>query len=633
MVVPRLSANTPFPGKTIAKGFTLFAIAAAMAACATGEPAYRDGDSTGTAPTSSSDQPANPSSGTQQSTQACAVDYSPITLAVGNVFDDGIWLKDALSGQRVQVIQGDVTIAAAPGSEGLILLERDPPERRKFNWAGATVYFALTDRFANGNPDNDNAYGRQPDGQQEIGTFHGGDFAGLTQKLDYIAALGVDALWISPPVEQIHGWVGGGDQGDFRHYGYHGYYGLDFTVPDASYGSEGEFKRLVDEAHKRNIRVIMDVVLNHPGYSSLQDMQAFHFGALFEGFEQYLPEQWGQWQPESWENLHAYHALIDYDNAEAWANWWGKDWVRAGIADYDSPPSATINPIRGSLAFLPDFKTESNQPVDLPVFLARKSDTRARPLDDATVRDYLIAWQTDWVRRYGIDGFRVDTVKHVEPATWNALKTAGQQALDDYREAHPNTPLPASDFWMVGEVFPHSVTRSHYFDDGFDAVINFDFQEQAASGARCLPEMEAVYQQYASSLHGDTPFNVMSYISSHDTALFSSETADDPLLQKRVAAALLLTPGTVQIFYGDESARVAGPGGSDPQQGTRSDMNWNTIDSGAADALIEYWQTLGQFRQRHPSIGAGQHQLLSEHPYAFSRQKGKDQVIVVFTRK
>ncbi|MGP4842691.1 alpha-amylase [Marinobacter sp. 1Y8] len=630
MVVPRKSAHVP--GKAIAKGITTVAIAATLTACATGESASRAGDSTTTGTISSSGQPANPSSA-QPSTQACAVDYSPVTIPVGSTFGDGAWLKDAFSGQRVQVHQGEVTIAATRGSEGVILLEREEPEQGQFSWAGATVYFALTDRFANGNPANDNAYGRQPDGEREIGTFHGGDFAGLTEKLDYIAALGVDALWISPPVEQIHGWVGGGDQGDFRHYGYHGYYGLDFTVPDASYGSEAEFKTLVDEAHKRNIRVVMDVVLNHPGYSTLQDMQDFKFGALFEGFEQYLPEHWGNWQPESWEDLHAYHALIDYDNTNAWANWWGKDWVRAGIADYDSPPSATIDPLRGSLAFLPDFKTESDNPVDLPTFLAGKPDTRARQLNNATVRDYLIAWQTGWVRRYGIDGFRVDTAKHVEPATWKALKTAGQQALNDYRERHTGAALPAADFWMVGEVFPHVVTRSHYFDDGFDAVINFDFQKQAQSGAQCLPAMEEIYQQYANSLHGDVPFNVMSYISSHDTSLFSSETTNDPLLQKRVAAALLLAPGTVQIFYGDESARVAGHSGSDPQQGTRSDMNWNAINSGETDALIEYWQVLGQFRQRHPAIGAGQHQLLSERPYAFSRHQGEDQVIVVFTRK
>lgn len=79
-----------------------------------------------------------------------------------------------------------------------------------FDWHNATVYFVLTDRFENGDPSNDQSYGRHKDGMAEIGTFHGGDLRGLTNKLDYLQQLGVNALWISAPFEQIHGWVGGG---------------------------------------------------------------------------------------------------------------------------------------------------------------------------------------------------------------------------------------------------------------------------------------------------------------------------------------------------------------------------------------------------------------------------------------
>lgn len=75
------------------------------------------------------------------------------------------------------------------------------------------MYFVLTDRFQNGDPTNDHSYGRHNDGMQEIGTFHGGDLRGLTSKLDYLQQLGVNALWISAPFEQIHGWVGGGTKG------------------------------------------------------------------------------------------------------------------------------------------------------------------------------------------------------------------------------------------------------------------------------------------------------------------------------------------------------------------------------------------------------------------------------------
>lgn len=559
----------------------------------------------------------------------CQATTREMTFPVGDTFADGETVRDFYTGQTAVVRDGSVTLAPGNNAEGLVLLEAADTREGSFQWGGATVYFAVTDRFANGTTENDQNYGRSPDGKQEIGTFHGGDFIGLTARLDYLERLGVNALWITPPFEQIHGWVGGGDRGDFQHYGYHGYYALDFTVPDANFGTREEFRTLVQEAHKRGIRVVMDVVMNHPGYSTLQDMQTFGFGSLYEGFEKHLPEQWGDWQPESWENYHAYHAFIDYDHPD-WRRWWGKDWVRAGIADYDTPPNASVDPVRGSLAFLPDFKTESTHPVALPAFLANKADTRATELEDATVRDHLITWLTDWVREFGVDGFRVDTAKHVEPEAWRQLKDAAQAALDDYRRRNPGSALPANDFWMVAEVFPHSVERTGYFDAGFDAVINFDFQEEAAAGARCLSAMESIYAEYAERLNGEQPFNVLSYISSHDTNLFSRIAGNDPVLQKRVAGALLLAPGAVQVFYGDESGRAFGPTGSDPHQGTRSAMNWEAVESGAAADVLAHWQTLGQFRERHPAIGAGVHQRISQQPYVFSRQHGDDRVVIAF---
>lgn len=133
-----------------------------------------------------------------------------------------------MSQQQVQVVAGKIKLQANPNSGGLILLEEvKPATADTFSWDNATVYFVMTDRFYNGNPDNDHSYGRRDDGEQEIGTFHGGDLAGLTQKLDYLSELGVNAVWITSPLEQIHGWVGGGSNGDFPHYAYHGYYHQD----------------------------------------------------------------------------------------------------------------------------------------------------------------------------------------------------------------------------------------------------------------------------------------------------------------------------------------------------------------------------------------------------------------------
>ncbi len=155
-----------------------------------------------------------------------------------------------------------------------------------FTWDNVNCYFLLTDRFYNGNTSNDHSYGRTLDANGQPlsgwntapGTFHGGDFAGITKKINegYFDDMGVNAIWISAPYEQIHGYVtSGGDTSPahFAHYSYHGYYVLDYTETDANFGTKAEFKTMVDTAHKHGIRVVMDIVMNHAGYNNLLDME------------------------------------------------------------------------------------------------------------------------------------------------------------------------------------------------------------------------------------------------------------------------------------------------------------------------------------------------------------------------
>lgn len=219
---------------------------------------------------------------TAQLAYQCPVwDGSPLTLDVRQTFPEGTVVRDYYSGQTDTVQNGQITLQPAD-SHGLLLLERaETHASAPFNWRNATVYFVLTDRFRNGDPTNDHSYGRHKDGMQEIGTFHGGDLRGLTSKLDYLQQLGVNALWISSPFEQIHGWVGGGAKGDFPHYAYHGYYTQDWTTLDANMGNEADLRALVDGAHQRGIRILFDVVMNHAGYATLEDMQEYQFGALY----------------------------------------------------------------------------------------------------------------------------------------------------------------------------------------------------------------------------------------------------------------------------------------------------------------------------------------------------------------
>jgi alpha-amylase len=456
------------------------------------------------------------------------------------------------------------------------------------------IYFVVTDRFVNGDPSNDHSYGRQREAtpSADVATFHGGDLRGLTQKLadGWFDKLGVNALWITAPYEQIHGWVVGGDK-EFKHYAYHGYYALDYTLLDQSMGTPDDLRALVDAAHARGIRVLFDVVMNHPGYLDITTARRLGIKVLWPGAEN--------------ATLTDYHQLIDYNNF-TFGDWWGGAWVRAGLPGYPDPGRDDLT---SQLAYLPDFRTESKAAVTLPRFLKQKAGTRAVDLPNTTVRGYLIAWLTDWVRQYGIDGFRCDTVKHVEPEAWSELKRAAGAALVEWKAQHAQHKIDDAAFWMVGEFWGHGPARGPLHDAGFDAMINFELQHKVTDVVAGKLALDALFAEYAALQRGK-PAQMLNYVSSHDTELF------DRAHLIEAGTALLLAPGGAQIYYGDEVARPPGIAPkTDPQQATRSDMPWENVD----EAVLAHWRALGSFRARHVAIARGAHAQLGSSPYAFSR--------------
>ncbi|GEM78019.1 alpha-amylase [Vibrio superstes] len=548
----------------------------------------------------------------------------PAVINVAGTFADGTELKETFSGQTATVKNGTVTFNPTRETGAVMLIEKlvsKPKVDKALDWRNANIYFVMVDRFNNGEQGNDNSYGRLKDGQQEVGTFHGGDLKGVIEKLDYIQSLGTDAIWLSPIVEQVHGFVGGGDKGSFPFYAYHGYWARDFTKIDKNFGNDEDLKTLVTEAHKRGIKVMLDAVINHPGYATLADIQHDNLQVL-------TPDAQGkdltQWKPEPGKNWHSSHDLVDY-KSENWSQWWGADWVRSGLPGYDSPGSSDKTL---TLAGLPDFKTESDKTVTPPQWLLDNPGTRVVKKDDYRVADYLVEWQTDWVKRFGIDAFRVDTVKHVEGDVWLDLKAKASENLAQWQKEN-NRPQEA--FWMMGEVWAHSAYRSPYADEGFDALINFDMQKQLDRGAVCFSDMRKTYTNYSVEIQDNPGYTPVSYMSSHDTELFFARFKSLEM-QRNAANALLLSPGAIQIYYGDEVARDIGPYADDFHQGTRSDMVW-ALDA-ERQALLAHWQTLGQFRQRHPAIGGGVHKdIKQDRGYGFSRALDDDAVIIYYSGK
>ncbi|MBQ6626387.1 MAG: starch-binding protein, partial [Ruminococcus sp.] len=514
-----------------------------------------------------------------------------------------------------------------------------------FSWDNASVYFLLTDRFYNGNTANDHSYNRliNQDGSvvtnsmlnSDVATFHGGDFAGITKKINegYFDDLGVNALWISAPYEQIHGYVivNEGKSNSVKHYAYHGYYALDYTQTDANFGTAAEFKQMVDTAHEHGIRIVLDIVMNHPGYNTIYDMNEYNFGqfkASFGGKDAALREYY------NWKSNANYHKAIDYDSSSAsqgWSRWWGFDWLRCGITGHTPFGGSDLTKSAGGE--LPDFITESSKTVNVPTFLQEKWKKEGRydeEMNDLnayfakgnpkTVRHYLVAWLSEWVRDYGVDGFRCDTAKHVELESWKALSDECTQALKDWRAANKGKTPAASwtdDFWMTAEDYGSGVNKDAYFTQGgFDSKINFSFT--GGGGVPNSGSINNVYNDYANKINNDPSFNVLSYISSHDTELCRG----DLIYQ---GSAFQLLPGAIQIFYGDESARpyVSSSINGVKDHLLRSDMNWNSMDQN----VLKHWQKVGQFRKNHVAVGAGTHKAITATSgTAFAREYNKNGV-------
>lgn len=533
----------------------------------------------------------------------------------------------------VAVVAATTTSASAVTNSSVSTKAVQPTtgDASTFSWDNATVYFLLTDRFYNGDKSNDHEYGRGLDQDGNVvsdadadktGFFQGGDFAGITQKIEdgYFNDLGVNAIWLSAPYEQIHGYVVGGDGSkSFAHYSYHGYYVLDYTESDKNFGTKEEFRKLVDTAHSHGIRIVMDIVMNHSGYNSLKDMVEYGYGPVASGWDSY-------YYPHKNVNNKDYHSFIDYDDSPSartsWAKWWGADWIRCGLPGYTNGGGGDLTMC---LAGLPDFKTDQSTEVGIPEILKTKwtnegtySSKVAEYGASNTVTGYLSDWLAEWVREFGVDGFRCDTAKHVELENWKTLKQKCVKALRDWKAENPDKKLDDLDFWMTGECFGHGVAKSPYFTDGgFDSMINFEFA--SAAGSSSIPSAgnaESVYSRYASSINNDPTFNMLSYISSHDTVIAQGD-------KKYNGSFMLMLPGAIQIYYGDESNRpqIPIPAGSSASAGhqLRSFMNWDTLDQD----ILSHWQKVGNFRNKHLAVGAGQHKQISAYSsstgYTFSR--------------
>ena len=349
----------------------------------------------------------------------------------------------------------------------------------------------VTDRFFDGNESNNAANGPQTYGKDNAGLYHGGDFAGITQKLDYLEDLGINTIWITPIVENISGVQVTGEGADDVPYNaaFHGYWASDFTKLNPALGTREEFQTLIDQAHNRGIRIMVDIVVNHAGYDT-------DFG----------------------------------------------DMIRSG----DDIVSGSDQ--KDSLSNLPDFRTE-----------------------DPAVSAQLVKWQTQWVKDFGIDYFRVDTVKHVENDTWAELKNA-------LTETDPN-------FKMIGEYAGGGyASNGNTLGTGeMDSDLDFDFNDQATNFVKGnISSVESFLTSRNSGLNNT--YMTGQFLGSHDEDGFKKKLLDGGMAEdaataaSMVAASLQITAkGQPVIYYGEEIGLTGL--NNYPYQTNRYDFDWTMVNS------------------------------------------------------
>jgi alpha-amylase len=458
-----------------------------------------------------------------------------------------------------------------------------------FTWENATIYFMMTDRFYNGDTANDYQH-TENNPPAPLRGYMGGDIKGITKKINdgYFSDLGVNAIWMTPLVEQIIGSV---DEGTGNSFGFHGYWTRDWTALDSKFGTAEDLREMIDAAHGKGIRVLMDVVANHTG------------------------------------------PVTDVDKV------WPDEWVKAGPQCTYQTAASTINCTL--VANLPDIKTESDVEVELPPFLVEKWKNEGRYEQEVkeldtwfaetklkrTAVNYVLKWIVDFIKEYGVDGYRVDTVKHTEDYVWTVLWKEATRAFANWKKENPDKVLDENEFYMVGEVynfyagngrmFDYGDQKVDFFKDAFTSLINFDFKGDAHK------TYEEIFSKYDKLLHNEFEGkSLVNYISSHDDGGPFDLKREKPF---ESATKLLLCPGGVQIYYGDETARDLTIEEAQGDAKLRSFMNWDELKSMkqkngyVVNDVLVHWQKIGNFRNDHPSIGAGKHTMVSSSPYMFTR--------------
>lgn len=388
-------------------------------------------------------------------------------------------------------------------------------ENKEIAWDEEVIYMILTDRFYDGDESNNNP--QNIDGSYDkdhLEAYHGGDFRGIIEKIDYLKELGITTLWITPIVKNIDANMMENHAG--KQYGYHGYWAEDFTKLDPHLGDEEDLKELIDLLHENNIKLMVDVVLNHSGYGTKNQ-------GPFAGMHR----------------------------------------IEGEAGD-----------IKSELAGLPDFKTE-----------------------DKEVRDKIIEWQVDWLKKLktdkgnSIDYFRVDTVKHVDHQTWLDFKSA--ILAED------------KDFKMIGENFGASIFNhgGYLGPEMLDSLLDFEFKDIAKNYVNGrIENSEKALIKRNQAINEDKQMG--QFLSSHDEHGFLKIKLGGDVDKFLPAVSLQLTAkGQPVIYYGEEIGMSGQK--DDFSKGiyseNRADFEWDKVKN---NPILDHYKKLIAIRNAYADVFA-----------------------------
>ena len=512
--------------------------------------------------------------------------------------------------------------AAAPA-----LASEDPEDNvpewdQPFVWDSAFIYRLITDRFYSGTRNGDHAFSRPAADVfgTRAGTFHGGDLAGITARLDYLASLGVSALLLSFPGEQVHGFYPGGMMQNYARYGYDGRAVLDYTSLDPAAGTNAEMERLVQSAHRLGMRVMISVQLVTPGPPTLHDMCELHFGRTLLGWEECIP-----WQP----GIDGSFAEMPLDRSAdlAWSSWWGAEWLRD--FEYGKPCDDPQKCLNGS-----GFRSDGQENVSVPHFLKSKWQKQSRSYavgaaseyrsGSHRVADFLSGWTAAWVREFGLDGVLLENSEALPRELKEQLSQRCREALAQWRaEKLERGADPAarwkSPFLLAGDALDGLDKRKKRIEMANEQVL-----DAALSSYPVLEDGDEkchVRVPLTDDLPSSGKLRRITALSQPPGRLCRG----DP---ERAALGLLLSRGPVMCFYGDETGRKDDRmGADDPYAAALSDMVFPNDAEQAGiwasrrrdlsgevsnDPVTALWQRAGRFRLRNQAVGSGKPFMLPD---------------------